>query len=252
MPKNTRNGRDLDNPRLVSKLQCPAAPPRVYLVSEVRLYREGLISSLSRQRGLFLVGAGPRAEALSELVNLRPDVLLLDVAGCDSFTVPRQARLLLPQVRVIAFAVAAGEADVLACAEAGFCGYVAQDGSVEDLVEAVRRAVSGELVCSPRIASMLFSRLGSLSVAGAVSAAAERLTPREREIAALVSRGLPNKEVARRLGVSGATVKNHVHNILQKLNLQRRGEIAVLRAGAVFSRSALSSAGLIGALSDAL
>jgi DNA-binding NarL/FixJ family response regulator len=252
MPKKTPNGRDLDNPRLVSDPQCAAAPPRVYLVSEVRLYREGLISSLSRQSGLFLVGAGPRSEALSQLVSLRPDVLLLDVAGRDSFTVPRQVRLLLPQVRVVAFAVAAAEADVLACAEAGFCGYVAQDGSVEDLVEAVRRAVSGELVCSPRIASMLFSRLGSLSVAGAVSAAAERLTPREREIAALVSRGLPNKEVARRLGVSGATVKNHVHNILQKLNLQRRGEIAVLRAGAVFSHPALSSAGLIGALSDAL
>ena len=75
---------------------------------------------------------------------------------------------------------------------------------------------------------MLFSRLGSLSVARTTSPPAAPLTQREHEIAALVSRGLPNKAIARQIGLSGATIKNHVHNILQKLNIQCRGEMATL------------------------
>jgi DNA-binding NarL/FixJ family response regulator len=234
MPKRTQNGGDLDTPRRVPDALW-LAPPRVYVVSEVRLYREGLITSLADQGGLLLVGAGSCSEALSQLGSLRPDVILLDVAARDSLALPRQALLMVPELRVIAFAVADVEADVLACAEAGFCGYVAQDGSAEDLVEAVRSAVSDELVCSPRIASMLFGRLGRISATRTIPSADGLLTRREREIAALVARGLQNKEIARQLGISGATIKNHVHNILQKLNIQRR---AMLRMG-LCHRSAL-------------
>jgi two-component system, NarL family, nitrate/nitrite response regulator NarL len=241
MPKKPPNGRDPDRHSPVSDSPCPASPPRAYIVSEVRLYREGLITSLSRQQGLVVVGAGTRSDALDQLGRLKPDVMLLDVASRESLGLPRLARRLVPQLHVIAFAVAEVEADVLACAEAGFCGYVAQDGSVEDLVGAVRCAISGELVCSPRIASLLFSRLGHLSTPGTITTVGGQLTPREREIAALVACGLSNKEVARRLGVSGATIKNHVHNILQKLNLQRRGEIAALRLGVALPQSALSA-----------
>jgi two-component system, NarL family, nitrate/nitrite response regulator NarL len=232
--------------------QCPVPPPRAYIVSEVRLYREGLITSLSRQQGLLVVGAGTRSDALDQIGRLKPDVMLLDVASRENLALPRQARRLVPELRVIAFAVAEVEADVLACAEAGFCGYDAQDGSVEDLVGAVRCAISGELVCSPRIASLLFNRLGHLSTPGTATAAGGRLTPREREIAALVARGLSNKEVARQLGISGATIKNHVHNILQKLDIRRRGELATLRLGTALYQSALSGYGVVRVLSDAL
>jgi two-component system, NarL family, nitrate/nitrite response regulator NarL len=250
MPRNASNGTSKN----VGPGPGPSASetPRVYVVSEVRLYRDGLVSSLTRHGGVLLVGAGDRAGVLGRLESIRPDVMLLDVSAPDSLALPRRARLALPSLHVIAFAVKEAEADVLACAEAGFSGYVPQDGSVEDLVEAVRRTVSGELVCPPRIASSLFSRLGSLAVSREAAPAASRLTPREREIAALVAHGLPNKEVARRLGVSGATIKNHVHNILQKLNLQRRGEIARLRIGPPLFQSVLTSALLIGAVADAL
>lgn len=227
MPEKTPSGRDLGNQRLLSDAQR-TAPPRVYLVSAVRLYREGVMGSLAQHGGLHLVGAGSCPEALDQIGSLTPDVMLLDMAARDSLALPRQARVLVPELRIIAFAVAV-EAEVLACAEAGCCGYVAQDGSVEDLVEAVRCAFSGELVCSPRIAAMLFSRLGSLSIARTTSPPEAPLTPREHEIAALVARGLQNKAIARQLGISGATIKNHVHNLLQKLNIQRRGEIATLR-----------------------
>jgi DNA-binding NarL/FixJ family response regulator len=106
---------------------------------------------------------------------------------------------------------------------------VAQDGSVEDLIAAVLRALRGELVCSPQIAALLFSRMVALSNGRSASSAEVLLTRREREIAALVACNLANKEIARRLRLGPTTVKNHVHNILQKLNIHRRGEIARMR-----------------------
>ena len=143
-------------------------------------------------------------------------------------------------LRTVAFAVADVEADVLACAEAGISGYVAEDGSAEDLVAAVLRAVNGELVCPPRIAALLFARVAALSDR-TFRAPAEPLTPREREIADLVASGLPNKSIACELSLAPATIKNHVHNILQKLSLQRRGELAAswprggLRPSAIYN-----------------
>ncbi len=211
------------------------AAPRVYVVSDVRLYREGLTGSLAGQPGVEVLGAGGCAEVLSEIGSLQPEVMLLDLGARDSLAMPRHARLIVPTLRVVAYAVAEVEADVLACAEAGICGYVPQNGSIEDLVAAVQRAVRGELVCSPRIAALLFSRVASLSSGREIVSGDAPLTSRERQIAALVARGLPNKEIARRLRLGNATIKNHVHNILQKLNLQRRGEIAPLLTGAAIT-----------------
>ncbi len=208
-------------------LNGPAAPG-IYLVTDVRLYREGLVGCLERQTGLRLLGAGSCAEAVNAIGALRPDVMLLDAGATDSLALTRQARLMLPMVRVVAFGITEIEADVLACAEAGACSYVAKDASLDDLLAAVQSAISGELLCSPRIAASLFSRLGSLSSARERPAAEAPLTAREQEIATLVASGMPNKEVARRLSLGPATIKNHVHNILQKLNLQRRAEIAAV------------------------
>jgi two-component system nitrate/nitrite response regulator NarL len=203
--------------------------PRVYVVSDVRLYREGLIASLARQSQLDVLGAGCSGDVLSQIAPLRPEVLLLDLAAKYSLTIPRHAQQVLPGLLVVAFAVAEMEENVLACAEAGISGYVTQDGSVEDLVAAVLRALRGEVMCSPRIAALLFSRVATLSSGWATTPADGSLTPREQEIAALVAYNLPNKEIARRLRLGPATIKNHVHNILQKLNIHRRGDIALLQ-----------------------
>jgi len=198
--------------------------PRVYIASHVRLYREALAGSLVHHGGLCVAGQGTGAEALAELASLQPEVLLLDLTASDSLAVPRRAQMICPALRVVAFAVAEVDTDVLACAEAGICGYVAQDGSVADVVDTVLRAVAGELVCPPRIAALLFRRVASLASGGRVAEAP--LTAREEEIAALLAYGLSNKHIARRLRLSDATVKNHVHNILQKLKLERRSEVA--------------------------
>ncbi|MGH7059261.1 MAG: helix-turn-helix domain-containing protein, partial [Stellaceae bacterium] len=104
----------------------------------------------------------------------------------------------------------------------------------------------------PRIASSLFNRVGSLAIAGEAAPVAARLTRREREISALVVVGLANKEIARRLGLSGSTIRNHLHNILQKLNLQRRGELARLWRGETWLQPVIAPAMMVGTLFGAL
>jgi len=204
---------------------APAPLASVYIVSETRLFREGLTAVLARADGLDVVGHGRCADALEEIGELRPASLLLDMGGADCLGVPRRLHAVLPFVRIVGVAVAEVEPNIIACAEAGICGYVSQNGTVEDLIASVMRALGGELVCPPRITAVLFNRLATLAADRTAVPPGEPLTRREREIAGLIAAGLQNKEIARRLGLGNSTVKNHVHNILQKLNARRRGEI---------------------------
>jgi two-component system, NarL family, nitrate/nitrite response regulator NarL len=199
--------------------------PRVYIISDTRLFREGLMAMLTCERGLEVVGHGPCPHALQEIGNLAPDLALLDMGARDCLVIPRHLHTILPALRIVAVAVAEMETDIIACAEAGICGYVAQSGTVEDLVRALLRALTGELICSPRVAALLFGRLATLSAGRQPNRADDRLTGRERQIAELIARGLQNKEIARRLCLGHATVKNHVHNILHKMNIERRSEL---------------------------
>jgi DNA-binding NarL/FixJ family response regulator len=121
------------------------------------------------------------------------------------------------------------EADVLACIEVGGAsGYLLQDTSLEALINNVRAIAIGEALCSPRIASLAFSRIAALARqrTGQNSGKLACLTGRESQIIALIESGLTNKEIALRLNIEVPTVKNHVHNILDKLQLAGRREVA--------------------------
>ena len=203
------------------------AAPQVYIVSDVRLYRDGLTSVL--QSHLDVIETGGSGDFLDQIASLHLDVLLLDLTVRDSLQMPRRARQIFPALPVVAFAVGELERDVLACAEAGISGYVMHNGTAEDLVAAVHCALRGELMCSPRVAALLFNRMATLSNGSVTDFADAPLTRREREIATLIARNLPNKEIARHLRLGPTTVKNHVHNILQKLNIHRRGDVARLQ-----------------------
>jgi two-component system nitrate/nitrite response regulator NarL len=202
-----------------------SAPPRIYITSEIRLFREGIHAILARESRVDVVGCGSGSDALAEIGKLRPELALLDMTGDECLALPRKLRGILPALRVVAVAVSGLGADVIACAEAGICGYVAQDGNVEHLVGTIMRALGGELVCPPQIQAMLFDRVAALSSSRPPRPSGEALTRREQEIAVMIARGLQNKEIARCLCLGTATVKNHVHNILQKLKVQRRSEI---------------------------
>src|SRR2546421_13075479 len=130
--------------------------------------------------------------------------------------------------------------DVLASAEAGAIAYVPREASLEDLVAVIECAVRGEAVCSPRVAGALLRRIAVLATDGRSDRVPARLTKREREIMGLIDEGLSNKEIAKRLRIEVATVKNHVHNILEKLQVHRRGEAAA-RVRAALPRRAVGS-----------
>jgi two-component system nitrate/nitrite response regulator NarL len=202
---------------------------RIIIVSDARLYREGLALSLARVDRIFVVGvADTVASALICIEANNPDVVLLDFAMPDARVLPDAIAGARLPVKVVAFSVAETEDEICECAEAGIAGYVARDGSKEDLIAAVENAVRGEVVCSPRAAASLFRRLAAHVRTTRQRPLEAALTTREQDIIALIDKGLSNKEIARQLKISLPTVKNHVHNILEKLQVRRRGAAAAL------------------------
>ncbi len=201
---------------------------RVLVASEIRLYRDGLVVTLDERDEIEVVGTASSAEELLGAVSdCAPEVVLLHMEIPGSLASVSAVAQTYPEVNVVALGVPELEREVIACAEAGISGYVPRDGSVDDLVAVVTSAVRGELCCSPRIARELLRRVAVL--AAECSGGEEelcRLTPREAEIAELIEQGLSNKEIALELAIEVSTVKNHVHSILDRLNVHRRGEAA--------------------------
>jgi DNA-binding NarL/FixJ family response regulator len=196
---------------------------------EIRLYREGL-AYLLRHRVKVVGTAATWEEAAPALAVLQPDIVLVDMATPWSFEAVREILALEPPAKVVALAVPNAEDELLACAEAGVSGYVTRDDSLETMVAAIDSVARGELLCTPRMAAALLQRIGTLTAA-TQPADAYRLTPREREIAELIDDGFSNKAIAEHLHIELPTVKNHVHNILDKLQVHRRGDAAArLRA----------------------
>jgi DNA-binding NarL/FixJ family response regulator len=200
---------------------------RIIVAGDIRLYRDGLALHLARQDGMFVVAsAGSRVELLELLPSTTPDVVLIDMAMPESLRTLRDVAGLASGVRMVALAVPEIEPAVLACAEAGIAGYVTRDGSLEDLLTAIRSAARGECVVSPRIAASLLRRVSTLAGGRLHELDTDSsLTARELEIVQLVDQGMSNKSIASRLCIEVATVKNHVHNILAKLQAERRAEI---------------------------
>jgi two-component system, NarL family, nitrate/nitrite response regulator NarL len=202
------------------------APLRVAVVAEVCLYREGVAAALGRRAETEVAAtAGCRADALDLLRRTTPQVLLLDLGTPGAREIIAAARAVAPDTRIVALAIRETEAEVLACAEVGVAGYVTRDASMEELVATVLAAARGEMMCPPAITACLFRHVGNLAQRRA-EPAPDVLTTREREIAGLIEQGLSNKEISRRLSIGLSTVKNHVHSVLEKLNVPRRSAAA--------------------------
>jgi two-component system, NarL family, nitrate/nitrite response regulator NarL len=201
---------------------------RVLLVADVSVHRDSLVEQLDREPGIQVVGAtSDLTEGVAEVSSLSPDLVLLDVAAEER--VPAIAALVaaIPDVRVVAFAVSETESDIITCAEAGAAACITREASFAELVATIERVGSGESLCSPQVAAILLRRVATLAAERSGDPAAA-LTAREREILELVDEGLSNKQIAKRLFIEMPTVKNHVHNILEKLHVRSRHEAAAL------------------------
>jgi DNA-binding NarL/FixJ family response regulator len=216
-------------------VDCVAASRKIgiAIASDVRLVREGLAKSLRKRPCMNIVGVVDlQPEGRRLLARHQPEIVVVDVAGADIKTLAKDMREACAQAKLLAIALANVDADVLACAEAGFANYVPREGGASDLHQAILDTADGLIRCPPRIAAAMFARLADTTRRHPdATAKPSVLTAREGEILALAETGRSNKEIARRLAISDATVKNHMHNIIQKLGVSRRSEAAAsLRA----------------------
>jgi DNA-binding NarL/FixJ family response regulator len=210
-----------------------AEPIRVLLVDDHAVVREGLRAVLELDGSIVVAGeAADGEEALAEAERLRPDVVLMDLAmpRRDGVSAMRELRRRLPATRAIVLTSFADEERLLPAIRAGAAGYLLKDAEPAELVRAVHAAHAGEALLDPAVAARVVAAL-----AEPAGAAGERLTAREREVLALVGRGLSNKRIARELGLSEKTVKTHVGHVLAKLGAADRTQAAVqaLRAGLI-------------------
>jgi DNA-binding NarL/FixJ family response regulator len=198
---------------------------RVFIVSNVRLHREGLIALLRGCPSIEVLGADSIQGTQNVLRTTATDVALIDTLSPSDSDVVGVLRKICAKVRILAVGVRETASEVLACAAAGIDGYVPMDAALGDMVTAIENVVRGELTCSPKVTASLYHCIGFSR-----AAAASPLTTRELQVADLMNRGCPTKEIAWRLGVQPCTAKNHVRNILNKLQVHGRGQaVAKLR-----------------------
>jgi DNA-binding NarL/FixJ family response regulator len=198
----------------------------VLVVAESRLYREALGSALAQVADIAVYGTAARlTDAIADGSLLGPDVALVDAGIPDAVAAVHTLHRVWPLVRVVVLAASEAEPNLVRLAEAGVGGFFMHDESVEQLAAVIYGVMRGEAFCPPRLAAALLQRLSVLAAQVPEQAGEAALTARELEIAMLVAQGLSNKEIARHLHITLATVKNHVHSILNKLQVTRRADV---------------------------
>ena len=202
---------------------------RILVVCDIRLYRDGLKEALEQRPNVTVVATAADCNvALGQSHACRPTVVLLEMGVPGSRELIPKLLDINPTGKIVVLGITEEPLAVLACIEAGVSGYVPRDATLDVLIETVEAVARDEVVCSPRITATLFRRVAAL--AGKLPAAGgdDALTDRELEIVCLIDDGLSNKEIARRLRVKVPTIKNHVHHILEKLGVHRRGAAAAV------------------------
>ena len=207
------------------------SPLRVVIVDDHPLFRDGVRTALSGVDDLEVVGeAEDVASALEAVAALRPDVVLMDLNLPDGSGIEATRDLLArdPDVRVLVMTMSTDDDAVVAAMRAGARGYVVKGAGRRDLLESVRTVASGGAVFGREVADRLAAYFSGLAAVPGREAFPQ-LTDREREVLELLARGLDNRGIARTLVLSDKTVRNHVSNVLAKLEVDSRSE-AVLRA----------------------
>lgn len=205
----------------------------VLVADDHAVFRRGLALVLEPEEDIEVVGeAGDGTEAVALACDTTPDVVLLDVRmpGMGGIEAARLMAQRVPATRVVMLTVSDTEDDLYEAIKAGAVGYLLKEASIEEVADAVRAVAAGQSLVTPSMASKLlneFTVLANRVDGGRVGASGPRLTAREVEVLGDIARGRSNREIAEHLFISENTVKNHVRNILEKLQLHSRTEAAL-------------------------
>lgn len=211
---------------------------RVVLVDDHDLFRTGL-KNLLEEQGVQIVGEAANGQtALRQVTELAPDVVIMDLnmPGMTGVDATRQIVSIAPLTRVVVLTISIDDADVMNAVMAGACGYLLKDASIQDVLAGIRAAASGESLISPQIASKMLQQLRAQSThSDAAETIHAELSAREIEVLKLIANGKDNADIAKELFISPKTVKNHISNILMKLQIENRIQAAVyaVRSGIV-------------------
>jgi DNA-binding NarL/FixJ family response regulator len=211
---------------------------RVLLVDDHDLFRTGL-RNLLEEEGVIVVGeAGTGNEALRMVEELAPDVVVMDLnmPGMTGVEATRQIASVAPLARVLVLTISDQDGDVIDAILAGACGYLLKDSSIGELMQGIRSAAVGESLISPTIASKVLQRVRASSPLPDIAEQIQtQLSDREIEVLKLIANGRDNADIAAQLHISPKTVKNHISNILMKLQIENRIQAAVyaVRSGLV-------------------
>lgn len=192
-----------------------------------RLAREGISDRLNQLPGIHVV-MGARSADAAILRATNPQVVLMDLAPGRGSNVrlAEKVKRAIPGTHVIVMDIPPGHEDVVRFIDAGVSGFTLQDATLDDLANAIRSVAQGAHVLPSEMATTLFSQIADDAVHPRRSATSAHITPREREVINVIAEGLDNKEIAARLRITTDTVKSHVRNIMEKLMLHTRLQIA--------------------------
>lgn len=207
-------------------------PIKVLIADDQRLMREGLATLLALADDIEIVGqAGDGAAAIELTKQLQPDVILMDIQmpKVDGVTATRTIRSILPDTQVIILTTFDDDEYLMSGLRAGACGYLLKDMPSEQLADAIRSAAKGDSPIEPAMARKLVNLVAQTAPPKPAPQVASELSERELEVLRLIAEGLSNKEIAEQLVIAEGTAKNHVSNILGKLEARDRAQ-AVAKA----------------------
>ena len=204
----------------------------ILLIEDNDLLREGIAAMLNNNGDLEVVARSDDGDAVRQLksLNLPPDVVLLDLGLEKANSLELMALLQeeLPTAKIIAMDIITDHVDVVEFVKAGGSGFILKNAPLNDWIETIKIVATGEKVLPPTLTNSLFTQIVELAIKNGqdIPANSVQFTPREREVVDLIAEGMSNKEIAESLHIATYTVKSHVHNILEKLTLSSRLQIA--------------------------
>ena len=224
----------------------------ILVIEDNRLLREGIATILKKQPDMHVVATVGNGENILVMMGkVKPNIILLDLGlrNQNSLQIVKLSKENFPEIKIIVMDLIPLQADVLEFVGAGASGFILKDASIADFLKTIRSVYQGHQVLPPHLTGSLFSQVVENAIHGTIPSAIEEsvlMTKREKQVIELIADGDTNKEIAQKLHLSTHTVKSHVHNILEKLALNTRVQIAKHAHLSDSYKTAIDNTSLIG------